>query len=40
LLGFDPAYLRAQLLKRENRYFKQTPIRNVSLASMNESASQ
>jgi hypothetical protein len=39
LLGFDPAYLREQLLKRENRYFKPTPIRNVSLASMNASAS-
>ena len=32
LLGFDPDYLREQLLKRENRYIKPMPTRNLSLA--------
>jgi len=38
LLGFDPNYLREQLLKRENRYIKPMPTRNLSLASMSGSA--
>jgi hypothetical protein len=38
LLGFDPEYMREQLLKRENRYFKPVPTRNGSLASMSASA--
>ena len=38
LLGFDPHYLREQLLKRENRYIKPLPTRNLSLASMSASA--
>ena len=38
LLGFDHDYLREQLLKRENRYFKAVPMRNVSLTSMSASA--
>ena len=38
LLGFDPNYLREQLLKRENRYIKPIPTRNLSLASMSGSA--
>ena len=39
LLGFDPQYLREQLLKRENRYVKPARTRNLSLASMSASAS-
>jgi len=38
LLGFDPHYLREQLLKRENRYIKPLRSRTLSLASMNASA--
>jgi len=34
LLGFDPNYLREQLLKRENRYVKPLRRRTLSLASM------
>ena len=40
LLGFDPRYLREQLLKRENRYIKPLRMRNLSLASMSASAAQ
>jgi hypothetical protein len=38
LLGFDPNYLREQLLKRENRYVKPLRRRTLSLASMSASA--
>jgi hypothetical protein len=38
LLGFDPDYLREQLLKRENRYCKPVRMRKVTLASMSASA--
>jgi len=38
LLGFDPNYLREQLLKRENRYVKPLRTRTLSLASMSASA--
>lgn len=38
LLGFDPNYLREQLLKRENRYVKPLRARTLSLASMSASA--
>ncbi len=38
LLGFDPQYLREQLLKRENRYVKPLRTRTLSLASMTASA--
>ena len=38
LLGFDADYLREQLLKRENRYFRAVPTRNVSLTTMSASA--
>jgi hypothetical protein len=34
LLGFDPHYLRATLLKRENRYTKPARNRVVSFAAM------
>ena len=34
LLGFDPEYLRAVLLKRENRYIKPERPRMLSLAAM------
>ena len=34
LLGFDPNYLREQLLKRESRYVKPLRRRTLSLASM------
>ena len=34
LLGFDPHYLRAVLLKRENRYIKPRHNRVVSFAAM------
>lgn len=37
LLGFDPHYLREQLLKRENRYIKPLRTRTHSLASMSAS---
>lgn len=40
LLGFDPHYLREQLLKRENRYIKPLRMRTLSLASMSASAAQ
>jgi len=38
LLGFDPNYLREQLLRRENRYVKPLRTRTLSLASMSASA--
>lgn len=38
LLGFDPNYLREQLLRRENRYIKPLRRRTLSLASMSVSA--
>jgi hypothetical protein len=38
LLGFDPDYLREQLLKRENRYVKPLQTRTLSLTSMSASA--
>jgi len=38
LLGFDPHYLREQLLKRENRYIKPLRQRTLSLASLSASA--
>jgi hypothetical protein len=38
LLGFDPHYLREQLLKRESRYITPLRTRNLSLASMSASA--
>ncbi len=38
LLGFDPHYLREQLLKRENRYIKPMQTRTLSLASLSTSA--
>ena len=38
LLGFDPHYLREQLLKRENRYSKPLRTRTLSLASMSANA--
>jgi len=38
LLGFDPNYLREQLLKRKNRYVKPLRRRTLSLASMSASA--
>ena len=34
LLGFDPHYMREELLKRENRYIKPARSRTVSLAAM------
>lgn len=34
LLGFDPDYLREVLLKRENRYVRDTQPRFMSLAAM------
>ena len=34
LLGFDPHYMREELLKRENRYIKPARRRTVSLAAM------
>jgi hypothetical protein len=34
LLGFDPDYLREVLLKRENRYVRDTQPRVMSLAAM------
>ncbi|MGH7926761.1 MAG: hypothetical protein ACREQV_03090 [Candidatus Binatia bacterium] len=34
LLGFDPAYMRAVLLKRENRYIEPERPRMLSLAAM------
>jgi len=37
LLGFDPNYLRDQLLKRENRYVKPLRTRTLSLESMSAS---
>ena len=40
LLGFDPHYLREQLLKRENRYIKPLRMKTLSLASMSASAAQ
>jgi hypothetical protein len=40
LLGFDPHYLRDQLLKRENRYIKPLRMKTLSLASMSASAAQ
>lgn len=39
LLGFDPEYLRTQLLKRENRYVEPLRTRTLSLAAMGTSAS-
>ena len=36
LLGFDPEYLREELLKRENRYIKPDRTRMLSLAAMAE----
>jgi len=38
LLGFDPHYLREQLLKRESRYIKPLRSRTLSLANMSASA--
>lgn len=38
LLGFDPDYLREQLLKRENRYVKPLRAKTLSLTAMNASA--
>jgi len=40
LLGFDPHYLREQLLKRENRYIKPLRMKSLSLASMSAGAAQ
>ena len=34
LLGFDPHYMREELLKRENRYIKPARRRTVTLAAM------
>ena len=34
LLGFDPAYMREMLLKRENRYIKPERPKMLSLAAM------
>jgi len=34
LLGFDPEYLREELLKRENRYVKPARTRMLSLAAL------
>lgn len=38
LLGFDPDYLREQLLKRENRYVKPLRAKTLSLTAMTASA--